>query len=252
MKQILPFLFAASAFGWGPIGHRIVGRIAENHLSEEAGRAVAGILGFQSLAQVSVWADEIRSDPAWKKADPWHFINIEDGDTVESAARAPAGDVLEAMERMEKALRDPAATRESKRDALRFLVHFVGDAHQPLHVGRRGDRGGNDVVVSWFGRLTNLHAVWDSSLIESEKLSFSEFAEFLDHARPADIRHWQKAPYAAWIGESKALRSQVYATGNGDLRYEYVYKNMPIVKRRLHQAGIRLAGLLNEIFAAAK
>jgi hypothetical protein len=247
----LLWLMAAPALAWGPNGHRIVARIAENHLSEEARRAVTVILGPETLAHVAVWADDIRSEPAWSKAAPWHYISIDDKETLETTARAPEGDVLSAMQQMEATLRDAKADPRARSEALRFLVHFVGDVHQPLHVGRRADRGGNGTAVSWFGQRTNLHAVWDNSLIESEKLSFSEFAEFLDHARLREIREWQAASYADWIRESKALREQVYAIGKGDLGFEYAYKNLPVVKRRLLEAGIRLAGKLNEIFADA-
>lgn len=156
-----------AAFAWGPNGHRIVGRIAENHLTDEASRAVACLIGPESLAQVSTWPDEIRSDPAWKKSAPWHYISIDDGETLTTTQRDPAGDVLEALQRFEAALRDPQATPDAKREALKFLVHFVGDVHQPLHVGRRDDLGGNRVEAFWFAEKTNLHSVWDFQLIEN-------------------------------------------------------------------------------------
>lgn len=240
---------SAPVFAWGPNGHRIVGRIAANHLSEEAARAIECLIGPEGLDQVSTWPDEIRSDPSWRRADPWHFISIDDGETLETTARNPAGDVLEAMQRFEAVLRDPQASRRAKQEALKFLVHFVGDVHQPLHVGRRADRGGNSVEVFWFGDKTNLHSVWDSGLIENEKLSFSEFAAFIDHPTQEEIRTWQSATFADWVKESKAEREKVYKIGDGKLSFQYAFENMPLVKRRLVQGGVRLAGLLNSIFA---
>jgi hypothetical protein len=242
----------SSLFAWGSNGHRIVGRIAMNHLTDEAARAVECLLGPEGLDQVSTWPDEIRSDPSWKKADPWHFISIDDAETLETTARDPAGDVLEAIQRFTAVLRDPQATRESKQEALRFLVHFVGDIHQPLHVGRRADRGGNSIKVTLIGQETNLHSVWDSGMIDNEKLSFSEFAAFIDHPTLQELQTWQSAPPADWANESKALRDRVYQIGDGKLSYEYVYKNIPLVKRRLLQGGVRLAGLLNSIFAQSE
>jgi hypothetical protein len=239
----------SSLFAWGPNGHRIVGRIAMNHLTDEAARAVECLLGPEGLDQVSTWPDEIRSDPNWKKADPWHFISIDDAETLETTARDPAGDVLEAIQRFTAVLRDPQATRESKQEALRFLVHFVGDIHQPLHVGRRADRGGNSIKVMWFKEESNLHSVWDSGMIDNEKLSFSELAAFIDHPTLQELQTWQSAPPADWANESKAERDRVYQIGDGKLSYEYAYKNTPLVKRRLLQGGVRLAGLLNSIFA---
>jgi hypothetical protein len=236
---------------WGPNGHRIVGRIAMNHLSEEADRAVECLIGPENLDQVSTWPDDIRSDPNWRKADPWHYISIDDGETLETTERAAGGDVLEAMQRFEAVLRDAQASRQAKQEALKFLVHLVGDVHQPLHVGRRADRGGNGVEVMWFTEKTNLHSVWDSHLIEHEKLSFSEFAAFIDHPTLEEIRLWQSVPYADWIRESKAERDKVYKIGDGNLSWQYAFENTPLVKRRLVQAGVRLAGLLNSIFAQA-
>jgi hypothetical protein len=252
---LVALLLAApsSLFAWGSNGHRIVGRIAMNHLTDEAARAVECLLGPEGLDQVSTWPDEIRADPLnWKKADPWHFLSIDDAETLETTARNPAGDVLEAIQRFTAVLRDPQATRPAKQEALRFLVHFVGDIHQPLHVGRRADFGGNSIKVIWFKEESNLHTVWDSGMIDNEKLSFSEFAAFIDHPTLQELQTWQSAPPADWANESKALRDRVYQIGDGKLSYEYVYKNIPLVKRRLLQGGVRLAGLLNSIFAQSE
>ena len=246
---VLLLLVSSPVHAWGPNGHRAVGRIAMHHLSEEAARAVECLIGPEGLDQVSTWPDEIRSDPNWKKAEPWHFISIDDAETLETTARNPDGDVLEAMERFTAVLRDPQANRQAKQEALKFLVHFVGDVHQPLHAGRRADRGGNGVEVTWFGEKTNLHAVWDTHLVENEKLSFSELAAFLDHPTQEEIRTWQSATFADWIRESKAAREQVYKIGDGKLGFLYAFQNVPLVKRRLVQAGVRLAGLLNSVFA---
>lgn len=251
LTLVLPWPAAA----WGPTGHRVVGRIAERHLTPEAARAVAALIGPQTLAQVSTWADDIRSDPKWNddrgshKPAPWHFISIDDNETLATTARDSKGDVLEAMQRFEKILRDPQADSQAKAEALRFLVHFVGDVHQPLHVGRRGDRGGNSVIVLWFDESSNLHSVWDSGMIDATKLSFSELAGFIDHPTPQEVTDWQRASYADWVQESFDLRRRVYDTGNCNLGYEYAYRQMPTVERRLVQAGVRLAGLLNSIFA---
>jgi hypothetical protein len=229
--SLLLLAVSSPASAWGPNGHRAVGRIAMNHLSEEAARAIDGLIGPENLAQVSTWADEIRHE------------------TLETTARNPAGDVLEAMQRFEAVLRDPHADRQAKQEALKFLVHFVGDIHQPLHAGRRADHGGGDVEVMWFSEKTDLHWLWDHHIIESEKLSFSELAAFLDHPTQEEIRTWQSATYADWIRESKAERERVYRIGDGKLGFQYAFDNLPLIKRRLLQAGVRMAGLLNSIFA---
>jgi nuclease S1 len=253
MVLVLLLIVPSSVLAWGPTGHRVVGRIAANHLTAEAAIAVASLIGPERLDQVATWADEIRNDPDWqpplKNPSPWHYISIDDAETLETTARDPNGDVLEAIERFAAVLRDPQATRPAKQEALRFVVHFVGDVHQPLHVGRRADRGGNSVEVTLFGARTNLHSVWDSGLIESEQLSFTELAAFIDHPTLEELRTWQSSSPAEWVRESKAARDRVYKVGDGKLGYQYAFDNMPLIKRRLLQGGVRLAGLLNSIFA---
>jgi hypothetical protein len=256
MKRACRFLIFLSlaapstVLAWGPNGHRIVGRIAMSHLTDEAARAVECLIGPGGLDQVSTWPDEIRPDPNWKKAEPWHFISIDDNETLETTARNPAGDVVEAIQRLEGVLRNPQASRQDRQEALKFLVHFVGDIHNPLHVGRRADRGGNTIQVTLFNEPTNLHSAWDTGLIESENLSFSEFAAFIDHPTRQELQSWQSAPLTEWVKESKALRTKVYTLpADGKLGYDYAYVNLPTIKQRLLQAGVRLAGLLNSIFA---
>jgi len=245
-----------SAWGWGQNGHRVVGEVADHHLSEQARRQIAVILDGNGLAEIATWPDDIRSVPSWDRATPWHFISIDDNETLATTARDSRGDLLEAMQRFEAVLRDPQASREAKVEALQFYVHLVGDAHQPLHVGRRGDRGGNGVLVKWFGKESNLHSVWDEGLIGSENLSFTELTRFIDDATPQEIAAWQAAPYEEWLREAVCVRSQVYAgtdppapNQRRELGYPYAFAQMPTVKARLLKGGVRLAGRLNAIFA---
>jgi hypothetical protein len=251
-KAILAlFLLPVLAFSWGKTGHRVVGQIAENHLSPKAAAAVRDLLGPDSLAEIANWADEIRSDPSWKRADPWHYVNIPDGETYEAMSKNPAGDIIVAMKRFEATLRNPAAPKEERIQALKFLVHMIGDIHQPLHAGKRDDLGGNRVSVHWFRSVeaTNLHTVWDDLIIEQEKLSFTEWTRFLDHPTAAELKEWQGSNYTAWMEESYKLRDRCYDfKPELPLSYDYVYKSLPIVKQRLLQAGVRLAGTLNGIF----
>lgn len=241
---------------WGKTGHRAVGEIAEAHLTPWAAAQVRAILGTESLARASTWADEIRSDSTWDHSHPWHYINLEDGQTLDDVLRNPDGDILEAMERFTKVLQDDAASHKSQVEALRFLTHFIGDIHQPLHAGRASDRGGNDIAVSFYREPSNLHAVWDSGMIDEEQLSFTELVRFIHHPTPQEVATWQDSTFRHWVEESMALRHQCYEFGPQDgpadalprLGFEYSYQHMPLVRQRLVQAGVRLAGVLNKVF----
>ena len=255
--------FPAPALAWGKVGHRTIAAIADTQLSGLARAQIAKILGRgQSLADVSNWADEMRSAPGefWQKtATPWHYVTLS-GATYDHAP--PEGDALEALGRFKKTLQDPNAKLADKQLALRFAIHIVGDLHQPLHVGKCCDRGGNDVKVTWFGKPTNLHAVWDSQLVEEEQLSFTELADKLErHMSNEEIINWWDSNPRDWIRESAEIRDTLYpshaksgpAEKSGesvpDLSYSYVYRFTPVMERRLSQAGIRLAAYLNAIFA---
>lgn len=256
IASVLLSCWSLPVAAWGPNGHRIVGQIAENHLTDKARDGIAELVGRASLAQISTWADEIKSDPAWRHASPWHYVNAAPGQSLKSAKRSPRGDVIEAIQRFERVLRDPGAGRKERVDALRFLVHLVADVHQPLHVGYASDRGGNDIRVRWFGESTNLHAVWDEHLVEHQRLSFTEWVRFFGHADPGEIEAWQRATVWDWARESRRMLPGVYDYGGSRsaktpyLGYAYIFKHADGVKLRLLQAGVRLSGLLNDIFAS--
>jgi hypothetical protein len=207
----------------------------------------------------------MRSAPGkfWQKtATPWHYVTL-NGIIYDHAP--PEGDALEALNHFRSVLQDPKASISDKQMALRFVVHIVGDLHQPLHNGKCCDRGGNDVKVTWFGKPTNLHAVWDSQLVDEEQLSFSELAAKLErHTSPQDVIDWWDINPRDWMSESGEIRDTVYpspgtppkkgAKGKDakvpELSYGYVYKFTPVMERRLSQAGVRLAAYLNDVFAS--
>jgi hypothetical protein len=252
------------AFAWGKTGHRVVAAIADSKLSGLARANVEEILGpGESLDEAATWPDDMRSDPApfWQKtASPWHYVTL-NGDTYDHAP--PEGDALQALDHFRSVLENPKASVADRQLALRFIVHLVGDLHQPLHVGKCCDRGGNDVKVSWFGKPTNLHAVWDSDLIDEEQLSFTELAAKLErHLTSREIIQWSDIDPIDWIKESAEARDSLYPTESPsgskaepsgtqgpNLSYSYVYKFTPLMERRLTQAGVRLAAYLNAIFA---
>lgn len=257
MRKFLSLLMVFSLIGvqtagaYGNKGHRVVAEIADRHLNEAARKKIQEILGDQSLAEVAVWADEMKSNPDeyWRAANVFHYINISPGGTFEGSVRNPKGDMLSAYEEFEATLKSKTSSRAEKEHALKFLVHIVGDMHQPMHFGHRKDQGGNRTKVMWFDEITNLHAVWDSNLVEQENLSFTEMANFLDKASPEEIIEYQKAKPIDWVHEGLVLRDMAYDIGDRSFSWNYIYKNRPVIREQLRKGGVRLAGVLNEIFA---
>jgi hypothetical protein len=239
------------AFGWGQTGHRVTGAVAERYLSGVARANVRLLLGTESLAQAATWPDDMRSDPAefWQRtAGPFHYVTVPQGRTYAQAGAPPEGDAVIALARFAQVLRDPNASIEDKRMALRFSIHIIGDLHQPLHAGRDGDRGGNNVRVTLFGQQTNLHSVWDSGLIDQRQLSHSEYADWLVGAiTPQQVIAWNDANPEAWIAESVALREQIYPA-SPQLSYAYAYQHGAAIDGRLSRGGVRIAAYLNKIF----
>ncbi len=240
----------AGYFWWGQIGHRATGWIAQDLLSAQARQAVDRVLEGNSLAEVSTWMDEVRSDPSFDYMGPWHYVTLPPGQTYQTVEKAEGGDVLWALDKVVSELKAGGLSPEQEAINLKVLVHLIGDVHQPLHVGNGTDRGGNDVQVEWFGNRSNLHRVWDSEMINSKQLSFTELADFIDDGLDETvIEEWQSTHWYDWAMESQSLLDQVYdLPENGRLSYEYMFKNFNAVQLRLLQAGVRMAGVINDIY----
>ena len=262
----LSALAAAPAAAWGPVGHRITAQIAQDNVSGQTRARIAQILGHEELPEAATWPDEQRSNPDafWQTTSyPWHFVTIPVGQAAEHLEHPSEGDAETALESFTAVLRDPAASPEDKARALRFVVHIVGDLHQPLHVGKPGDRGGNDVKVKWFDDpvVQNLHWVWDEGMIRRQELSFSEYAARLEARMTAEqVVAWWNVEPDTWMAESAALRDRIYPApserdGAGTpeapfvMRYWYPYEWTPEMELRLQQSGIRTAAYLDWVFA---
>jgi hypothetical protein len=256
-KVVLISLFFYLPFNsnaWGVLGHRIVGQIAESYLSPNAKKEVIKILGTESIAMATNWADFIRSDTSFNYLSKWHYININEGLAFEEVQAILKNDTTvnayTKINFLSKQLRTKSLTKEIKTFYLKLLIHIVGDIHQPMHVGRPDDQGGNKVNVLWFNAPTNLHSVWDSRLIDFQQLSYTEYAAAINHTTKAQRLFWQKQPISEWIWESYQMAEKIYGDIMPDdkLGYLYNYKFIETVNNGLLKGGVHLAGLLNEIF----
>ena len=141
---------------------------------------------------------------------------------------------------------------EDKQLALRFIIHIVGDLHQPLHAGNGTDKGGNDFKVEFFWKESNLHRVWDSGLIDRQKLSYTEWTEWLLNSITKEERKaWNNTDPLVWIKESTEIRDRIYPQDD-EINWQYDYDHIPTVRLRLKQAGVRLGDYLNALFSEAK
>jgi len=243
------FNYSSHSSKWGQIGHYVTGEIAEYHMTEKTRERVNEILGNVSIPLATVWMDDIRSDPSYDYTNTWHWATIPDGLTYEEAEQDDGGDIIWALETLISELKQGGLSAEEERDKLRMVMHMVGDIHQPLHVGTGEDRGGNDVRVQWMGGNSNLHRVWDSDIIQSLEMSYTELAREINRATPDQIRKWQQSTIRDWAYESMSYRDRIYdLPDNMRLGYPYRFYNVDIIYKRLLQAGIRLAGVLNEIY----
>lgn len=245
---VICVLVVMNGFGWGVTGHRATGLIAEQYLTKKAKKRIQQILKGESLAMVSTWMDEIRSDSTYNYTTDWHWTTIPDGGRYEDVESNPDGKVIMMIEKFTKELKAGTLTAKQEAEYLKMLVHMVGDMHQPLHVGRPGDKGGNDIKVKWFRAESNLHRVWDSEMIDDTRLSYTELAQSLGNPSKEEIKKWQNSSVREWALESVSCRPQVYDIGNGNLSYQYSYKYLSVAKKRVLLAGVRLAGLLNQIY----
>jgi len=240
-------LVTTQLFGWGQTGHRVIGQIAENHISRQAKKRLSVILDGQSLAMVANFMDEIKSESKYDSLGPWHYCTISDGQEYTGSPKE--GDVIQAIQKYIEMLKKGGLSKADEAFTLKCLIHLIGDIHQPLHVGKGDDRGGNDVKVAYFGDNTNLHSVWDTGIIDGQKLSYSEYTLWIDKAEVSQIDTWEKDGIIVWTSESIGLRPQVYnLPENKKIGYRYNYDNISNVNQRLLQAGVRLAGVLDEIY----
>ena len=239
---------SAEALRWGGMGHRVIARVAASRLSPATRREVRRLLGNESLAKVSTWADEVRRDrPA---TAPWHYVNIPVYDSVYRPERVcPDGCVIRALEEQERILADTSRPRAERAEALKWVVHLVGDMHQPMHVGDRGDRGGNDTRITWDTLPGNLHGLWDTGLLLATGLDENALVTMLERRlrQRGDLARLTSGSVLEWAMESHAAsRDVVYGFLPATLALDrsYLVKVRPALEDRLLRASARLAAVL--------
>jgi len=249
----LSFALIVILASWGAKGHRAIATIAEKHLLANTKAIVLSYLNGDSITDAATWADEIRDDQQYKNTGSWHFLNLPLGlnkdQFTDFVIKQDKDNIYTAILKAEANLRNPSLNAAQKSEALKFLIHFVGDAHQPMHVSREEDKGGNTIQVRFDGKGTNMHSLWDSKLIDHEGLNNADMAKKYDVATVAEIKQWQSDSPMQWLWESYQISSSLYKDIKPGQTIDDVYykKSIVVVRRRVLQAGIRLAGELNRL-----
>ena len=267
---VLAGIASTNVHAWGPHGHRLVALVAMKHLTPPAQQNVKWLLGDATLADVAVWADEYIEGN--NQTVFWHFVNIpsdarsydrdRDCPTQPGTAAGSRADrwrdcVIDRILYNEKRLADASLDRADRTIALKFLVHLIGDLHQPFHA-LGVERGGNGIPVSAFGSATcnyddgapyacNLHGVWDTTLVAHRRLDDRQYLAELE--RQIAQRGWKFAASgspAEWAMESHGLAKAALLPSQGSVDEAYYRAHIPVVDKRLALGGLRLAAVLNQ------
>ena len=244
-------LISTVSFAYDGVGHRIVADIAYNNLTDKARAQADKVLGKKGLVYEATWADEVRSDNKYAYSYQWHYQDLDDNMTSADIKKlldnptAEGEHLFFALDKMQARLKKD----KNDTEALKFLIHFVGDLHQPMHMGRKDDKGGNKVDFNWFGRKTNLHSVWDGALIENQKMSYSEYSQYLQDKFEPRKAEFKKHGILQSILAGYEVRNQIYNYDTSDTNnYHYVYQFGDKLDEMLYRGGIQLANVLNAIY----
>lgn len=267
-------LITMPAWGWGSLAHKASAKIAWNFLDTPTQAKVTEILNGGTISEASVWPDAARANPEWKFTLWYHFEKAPDNYTYLDNLRRQddktrkLGGLLEALYIAEDTLKDPAVTKTDKENALKFVVHFIGDIHQPLHTGRIEDNSGNKIPIKWLGLDTNLHSVWDSQMIYlAYKTQFAQANIGSDMESSADpladqsqiyadllltkFKDFKPTPnlfvrYDDWMHESMLPRTDAY-NYKDESEQNYTNRFINIVDQRVYLAGLRIAYMMRRL-----
>jgi hypothetical protein len=237
---------APPCWAWGREGHRLTALVAEHYLTPEAAAAVKELLGDEPMQDVASWADEVRY--AHPETGPWHYVNI----PLKAKWR---NCVVDRIAYFEQRLGDKRLSHEERCEALKYLIHLVADIQQPFH--NVGDaRGGNDIAVSFLGSTQcgkydcELHAVWDSTLIDNAHLSETAYTHLLlTMIREDHLEEGAAGTPEAWSTEAHRLARPAWKRNHAAISEDYVEKETPVVDQQLALGGLRLARVLNTILS---
>jgi hypothetical protein len=239
------------ASAWSQKGHDVTAYIAEQHLTPAARVAVDSIFDGKSLVYWCNWLDNASHTMPYAYTKTWHYKNIDADETYESAKANPSGDAVTALKHLVEELSSPSISKQDAALDLKMVVHIMGDLHQPMHLGHATDLGGNRTKVKYFDRDTNLHSVWDSSLVESaHKWGYTEWQQQIDREPAATQLEIISGSFDDWAKETAEIANEcyVYFQPGCKISYDAIARWTPVIEQQFLRGGLRLAHVLNMIF----
>ncbi len=249
--QFFALLFVTNAFAWGQKGHDVVAYVAENHLSPAVAQKVTKVLEGHSLVYYANWLDNASHTPDYYYTLSWHYANVDKGHTYATMPRNERGDVVSAVALLVRQLESKKLSAEQENIALRMLIHLVGDLHCPMHAGRKSDLGGNKISAKFFNNKTNLHSIWDSSLLEAaHKWTYTEWQRQIDRLSKEEAAKVTEGSVEDWFNQTHAIACEVYDNMPKGRKFAYneIARYAPVIEQQLLYGGLRLAHLLEQIY----
>ena len=238
-------LVPANTIAWGEKGHNLVAEIAFSNLNGNTRNQVLQFLDGMTIQEAANWMDTKRNDPSFDYMKPFHYVNFEAGTAVTTLnGDNIINSINGAIQKLENY---KSLSREEVKFNLLLLFHLVGDLHQPLHVGYGIDKGGNKIQVRFCGKGTNLHKLWDTDMIEHKKLKIENCLNYQTYTK-AELDKIQNINIQQWATESRSYLDSAYAFEGTKIKNNYVNSNYPIIQSQIQKAGLRLAGILEQIF----
>lgn len=242
---------ALSAMAWGQKGHDVTAYIAEQHFTPATAEAVADILDGMSPVYWANWLDNASHTPEYAYSKTWHYKNVDADKTYWTQPKQDGGDIVQALRMNIGILADSTKTKADHELAMKMVIHLMGDLHQPMHMGRSTDRGGNNVKVKYFGRDTNLHGIWDTNLVESaHKWGYTEWQQQIDRVPEEAEVVIIGGNLDDWGQRTVQICRDIYSgiPANGSFSYDEVAEWSPVIESQLLIGGLRLAHVLNSIY----
>lgn len=244
-----------NAFGWAQKGHDTVAYIAQNHLTDTTKAAIDTLLDGKSIVYWANWLDNASHTDDYAYTKTWHYKNIDADQTFADAPDIPEGNIVGAICEQVELLVNESLPKDERALALKMVVHFLGDIHQPMHMGRATDRGGNSHSVTFFRKPSNLHSVWDYNILESgHAWSHTEWQEEIDRLTPEQQQAiLEGGTPSKWGEETYLICKDIYDSTPeaSNIEYNYIAKWTPVIENQLEKGGLRLADVLNSVFDPA-